>query len=175
MIMPIGGNVTEDSTVDASLYGVFYFGAFEPYDPRVQGTMQAIRRGLAVQTEVGGIARYAGDTYQKASNDPTIPGNPWILCTLWLAQYLIAIARKTDDLREPLELFEWVATHACRSGALAEQIHPDTGEPISVSPLSWSQATFVLAVLEYLKKLQELNPEKTHTVSRLDHVFPTPA
>ncbi len=174
MIVPTQGNLLKDETIDASLFGAFYFGAFEPLDACVQGTMDAIRRELTVKTAVGGIARYRGDTYQRASNDAAVPGNPWVLCTLWLAQYQIAIAKSVNALREPLELFEWVAAHACQSGVLAEQIHPHTGGPVSVSPLSWSHATFVLAVLEYLNKLQELSPEKPHLVSRLQHVFPQP-
>ncbi len=51
---------------------------------------------------------------------------------------------------------EWVAARAFDSGILAEQFHPYTGQPIGVSPLTWSHATIVVVVLEYLKKLQEL-------------------
>jgi hypothetical protein len=39
---------------------------------------------------------------------------------------------------------------------LAEQYHPYTGAPISVSPLTWSHATFVIAVTEWLKKHESL-------------------
>jgi GH15 family glucan-1,4-alpha-glucosidase len=35
---------------------------------------------------------------------------------------------------------------------LPEQINPFSGEPISVSPLVWSHAEFVIAVCEYLEK-----------------------
>ena len=38
---------------------------------------------------------------------------------------------------------------------LAEQFHPHTGDPISVSPLTWSHATYVVVVLEYLIKLRK--------------------
>jgi glucoamylase len=51
---------------------------------------------------------------------------------------------------------EWAAARAFESGVLAEQFHPYTGQPIGVSPLTWSHATFVVVVLEYLAKLQEL-------------------
>ncbi len=33
---------------------------------------------------------------------------------------------------------------------MAEQIHPITGEPLSVSPLTWSHAAFVSRVERYL-------------------------
>ena len=39
---------------------------------------------------------------------------------------------------------------------MAEQFHPHTGDPISVSPLTWSHATYVIVVLEYLTKLAQL-------------------
>jgi hypothetical protein len=41
------------------------------------------------------------------------------------------------------------------SGVLAEQVHPYTNQPLSVSPLTWSHAAFVTTVLEYLNKLEE--------------------
>jgi GH15 family glucan-1,4-alpha-glucosidase len=40
---------------------------------------------------------------------------------------------------------------------LAEQINPHTGNPISVSPLIWSHAEFVIAVCEFIEKQKELS------------------
>jgi GH15 family glucan-1,4-alpha-glucosidase len=54
----------EDPTIDASLAGLFAFGAFEATDPRVVATMEAVRTRLWVQTDVGGLARYEHDWYQ---------------------------------------------------------------------------------------------------------------
>ncbi len=157
MLSPTTNGFANDDSIDASLFGVFYFGVFEPDDPRVIGTMQAIREKLWVRTDVGGIARYEGDSYQRVSDDhEEVPGNPWFVCTLWMAQHEIARAKTAEGLDAPLRLIEWVAKHALPSGVLAEQVHPYTGEPVSVSPLSWSHATFVLAVLEYLRKMEEL-------------------
>jgi GH15 family glucan-1,4-alpha-glucosidase len=31
----------------------------------------------------------------------------------------------------------------------AEQVHKDSGEPVSASPLAWSHAMFILALLDY--------------------------
>ena len=59
--------------------------------------------------------------------------------------------RTRDDLKKTLELLEWAADHALPSGILAEQIHPFTHEPLSVSPLTWSHAAYVSAVLTYLQ------------------------
>lgn len=147
-----------DMTIDASLMAIWYLGVFDIHDPLVESTMRAVRERLWVKTRVGGMARYEADTYQQVDGrDPqNIPGNPWFICTLWWAQYLIASARREADLGEPLKLLEWVANGALSSGVLAEQVNPHTGEPLSVSPLTWSHAAFVSAVMEFLEKREEL-------------------
>jgi len=150
-----GGGFVQDTTLDAGLYAPFYFGVLAPDDERIVNTMQAIRDGLWVKTPVGGIARYSGDRYQKAADGSGLPGNPWIICTLWLAQWQIARAKDSAGLKEALPLLEWVASRALPSGVLAEQIHPFSNQPLSVSPLTWSHAAFVAAVIEYLRKREE--------------------
>ncbi|MCK5628886.1 glycoside hydrolase family 15 protein, partial [Candidatus Bathyarchaeota archaeon] len=93
------------------------------------------------------------DYYHQVSKDiKNIPGNPWIICTLWLAEWHIS----KGELDKGLELMKWVVNHASESGILAEQIHPHNHKPLSVSPLTWSHSTFVLTVIEYLNKLNEL-------------------
>jgi glucoamylase len=152
------GTYAPDRTVDASLCGAWRFGAFTPSDPRVEATMAAVREKLTVRTSVGGIARYENDPYQaRASGDAAVPGNPWFICTLWLAQHSIAKASTVEALREPLPMLAWVAQHALASGILAEQLHPYTGEPLSVSPLTWSHAEFVATVLAWLSKREALD------------------
>jgi len=47
--------------------------------------------------------------------------------------------------------------HALPSGVLAEQLNPFDASPISVSPLVWSHAEFVLTVSEYIDKYQQLS------------------
>jgi GH15 family glucan-1,4-alpha-glucosidase len=155
MITPDGnGSFTVDPTVDASLYGLFAFGAYEARDPRVVATMKAVKDTLWVATDVGGLARYENDYYHRVSKD--LPGNPWFICTLWLAQYTIASAQTEAELREAIPIMRWAASRALPSGVLAEQMDPYTDAPLSVSPLTWSHATVVLAVMEYLEKLESL-------------------
>ncbi len=105
-----------------------------------------------MRTPVGGIARYENDNYFQISQDvATVPGNPWFISTLWLAEWYIASAATLDDLERPLGLLRWCAGKALPSGVLAEQVHPYTGEPLSVSPLTWSHAAFVSAVQHYAR------------------------
>jgi len=152
-----------DLTIDASLYGLFYFGMYAADDWRIESTMEAVRQRLWVKTNVGGMARYENDYYHQVRHDiENVAGNPWFICTLWLAQWHIAKAQSVEGLRPALEILEWVARHALPSGVLAEQVHPDTGAPLSVSPLTWSHGTFVAAVMEYLNKIAHLNRTKTH-------------
>jgi GH15 family glucan-1,4-alpha-glucosidase len=151
------GSFKPDPTIDASIYAPFYFGVFEPDEERVVNTMNAIKERLWVKTHVGGIARYEGDSYHKVTdNIYEVAGNPWFICTLWLAQWYIAKAKDSRELQEAIPILEWVASRALPSGVLAEQVHPFTNQPLSVSPLTWSHAAFVTTVLEYLDKLGEV-------------------
>jgi oligosaccharide amylase len=153
-----------DPTVDASLMGLWYFGhhmaaggLFAADDSRIVSTMQTIDEQLRVDTEVKGIARYQNDYYHQVSHDlDRVPGNPWFICTLWLAQWLIATAESQDDLKAARELIEWASVHALPSGVMAEQVHPYDNEPLSVSPLTWSHATLVAAVQEYTERWHAL-------------------
>ncbi len=159
-----------DMTVDAAMYGIFAFGALPPHDPKVKATMDAIRERLWIKSDVGGCARYENDYYHQVSQDiANVPGNPWFICTMWLAQYDIAAAKSQDGLREAVRMLEWVADHALPSGVLAEQVHPYTNDPLSVSPLTWSHATFVMCVLEYIEKRRVLMQENifAHTIAPL--------
>jgi oligosaccharide amylase len=141
-----------DSTVDASLFGVFYLDCFAPDDKMVVSTMQAVEEKLSVG---GGIARFENDGYMRSNDDG--PGNPWFLCTLWLADYYIARARKAGDLDRAREILEWTVNNALPSGVLAEQLNPEDGTHVSVSPLTWSHSSYIATALRYLDKLRTLS------------------
>lgn len=143
-----------DTTVDASLFGLFYFGAFDAHDEKVRGTMRAVEEVLSVKTAVGGVARFENDGYMRVVDG--VPGNPWFICTLWLADYKIATALDDEDLGKAREIIEWTAARALPSGVLAEQIDPMTGHHLSVSPLTWSHSTYVATVLKYLERREIL-------------------
>jgi GH15 family glucan-1,4-alpha-glucosidase len=151
------GDVAVDRTLDASVAGLFLFGMYDADDPRIVKTMEQVRERLWVKTDVGGVARYEGDTYQQVASDTkAVPGNPWFVCTLWLARWIVARARTEEDLAPALDLLRWVARRALPSGVLAEQVHPYTGEPLSVSPLTWSHAEVVQTAVDFLDKIGDL-------------------
>jgi len=152
------GTFERDWTVESSLFSLWYFGMLPADDPRIVRTMERVRDELWVKTAVGGIARYQGDLYQRNTGEDFahVPGNPWFICTLWLAQWYIAVAKTATDLEPALDLLRWAARHALPSGVMAEQVDPFTAAPLSVSPLTWSHTTFVLAVREYHRRIDML-------------------
>ncbi|WKZ14941.1 MAG: glycoside hydrolase family 15 protein [Candidatus Jettenia caeni] len=150
-----------DLTIDASLFGVTAFGLFPADNPMVVSTMRQIEDRLTVKTEVGGIARYERDRFVSVTEDfKRIPGNPWIICTLWLAQYKIAAAHSLEQLQSVIDILLWVTRHTRPSGALPEQLYPFGERLISVCPLSWSHAEFIITVLDYLDKYYLLGGNK---------------
>jgi GH15 family glucan-1,4-alpha-glucosidase len=153
-----GKTTDRDPTLDASISVVSLLGVLPADDPRVVSTMTQLEEKLRVQTPVGGLARYPFDVYQQVVMplSDAIPGNPWIITTLWNAQWKIARAKTLADLEPARKALEWVKKFAAPAGLLAEQLHPMTGTPLSVSPLTWSHASYVETVLQFVEKESEL-------------------
>ncbi|WP_276357473.1 glycoside hydrolase family 15 protein [Cohnella caldifontis] len=123
-----------DPVVDVSLLGVSVpFGVVPPDHPQAWRTADAVERALTVPG-VGGIKRY--------EDDPYIGGNPWILTTLWLAQFR-ALAGQPEEAEK---LVDWAANHRTKTGLLPEQVDKASGGTAWVVPLTWSHAMFILAV-----------------------------
>jgi GH15 family glucan-1,4-alpha-glucosidase len=151
------GALELDRIVDSSCFATFYFDVFPPESAWVEGTMQAIRERLWVQTEIGGIARYESDGYHKISDElQRVPGNPWLICTLWHAEHVIARARSVAELQSALDLVRWARAKAPASLVLPEQINPYDGSALSVAPLTWSHAQVVSVIRGYLDALRHL-------------------
>lgn len=152
-----GNGLELDGTVDASTFAAFHFGVFPASSAMIDGTMTAIRQSLWVRTDVGGVARYENDAYHRISEDTErVPGNPWIICTLWLAEHVIAKATDREGLQRALDLVRWARAKATSSMVLPEQINPFDGQALSVAPLTWSHAQVVSVVHGYLDALRRL-------------------
>lgn len=151
------GVLQPDPTLESSIYGVHAFGLLPADDPRVESSIRQIEEGLWVPTGIGGVARYSRDPYFAMSADPAIPGNPWIICTLWIADWYISKAKVMEDLDRAKELIEWTVARAMPSGVLPEQLHPETGAPLSVAPLTWSHSTYIHTVLKYADAVERIN------------------
>jgi GH15 family glucan-1,4-alpha-glucosidase len=146
-----------DQVIDVSLSGLIILGVLPSGDPRMVETMEAIHKQLWLKTPVEGCARYKDDLYHRPSDSPAeIPGNPWVISTLWLGEYYIDRAESLQELRKAIPYLEWCVKNALPSGVLAEQVHPVNSSPLSVSPLTWSHSSFVWAVLQYTDKFNAL-------------------
>jgi oligosaccharide amylase len=148
-----GKTIEKDTTPDASISVLWMLEVLPATDPRMVSTMQQLDEHLKVRTSVGGYARYPNDYYHcQVPLSAEIPGNPWIITTLWMAQWHIERALELEDLKPARQILDWVANQATPSGILPEQMHPLTGQHLSVSPLTWSHSTYVDTVLKFLEK-----------------------
>lgn len=151
---------TVDETIDASLFGLYFFGCFDPRDPIVKATMSAVENELNVG---GGVARFENDGYMRSAADS--PPNPWFICTLWLADYKIEIAQDASDLANAEKKIRWAVDHALSSGVMSEQIDAKTGLPVSVSPLTWSHSTFVAVTAKFREKLAKFRKSENRNLT----------
>jgi GH15 family glucan-1,4-alpha-glucosidase len=140
------GNLEYDDTLDISnLYGPLMYAQLPLDDPRLQGTFEAVKRELWNTSPIGGVIRYPHDGYFLEKQQ--YKGNPWIVCTLWLAQYFNA----AGQVSSAKDLLNWALDRKLPSGSLSEQFDPDSGFAISVTPLVWSHAEFVNTTLDIAK------------------------
>jgi GH15 family glucan-1,4-alpha-glucosidase len=155
-----GKTTKRDTTPDASISTLWMFDILPADDPRMISTMERLSKALTVHTPIGGMARYTTDYYQSVTQPSAeVPGNPWIITTLWFAQWEIAMAKSLNDLQTPLKKLEWAQGRASASGILPEQCHPFTGAPLSVAPLTWSHAVYVDTILQYAEKHRTLSDD----------------
>ncbi|MBX7133361.1 MAG: glycoside hydrolase family 15 protein, partial [Fimbriimonadaceae bacterium] len=154
LVVKTSGVMEPDLTIDSAVLNIGLLGALPPDDERVIQSAKVVEQALSVHSEVGGIARYQGDYYFRVSD--RYPGNPWFICTLWLAQTQILFAKALADLAEPRRWLEWAVHHSGSTGVMSEQLHPETGAALSVSPLTWSHAEYVKTALDYVEKAKAL-------------------
>lgn len=137
-----------DATIDSSsLYGAVMYGLFDSDEPQVKTAVATLRDTLLDKSPSRGLPRYEYDRYFSVRSGDL--GNPWFVTTLWFAQYLI-LEGDTDTARE---IMAWAQSNMMSSGALPEQIHPETSQHLSVAPLVWSSAEFINTALDITKDL----------------------
>lgn len=128
----------EDKTLDISILGtVIPFELFSPKDKKILNTVERIN--MTLRTYTGGYKRFETDTYRE--------GKPWIIATLWIAEYYLKIGEK----QKAKECFDFVIKTSTEHGFLAEQVNNSTMQPDWVIGLGWSHAMFI----ETLKKMIE--------------------
>ncbi len=133
--------LTADFTPDSSvLAGAMFTQSLKASFHQVAHQMVVDR--LLLPTQSSGVARYSGDYYCRVREG--YAGNAWVICTMWLAQSLAEMGRG-DEAEQWLK---WAQERSTTTGLLPEQIHPDTNEPLSVMPLTWSHSEVLATALK---------------------------
>ena len=134
--------VYDDRIDTSSVFGAFMFGLFPIHEAELQHALQSMLKAFPTHEGSYGLPRYENDTYLRT--DDTSPGNWWYIASLWLAQYCI----ESGDSSTAEQIIDWVQSHAGPTGILSEQVNPQSGESLSVAPLTWSHAEFVASLLD---------------------------
>lgn len=130
-------------TIDnSSFFGAFMFGLFDIDSEEIKQSYASLTPVFGFTPEMPGLPRYENDPYQRVNH--SINGNYWYITSLWMAQY----ANEIGDNVTANKIIDWTLSQADDASMFAEQINPDTGEPISVSPLVWSHAEYMATVLD---------------------------
>ena len=116
--------------LDASLLMIPMVGFLPPGDPRVGGTVEAIRRELSVE---GLIPRYPNDG-ERSSDGMEGQEGAFLLCSFWLADAL-ALCGRVDEAEE---LFDRLLALRNDVGLLAEEYDPVAGRMLGNFPQAFS-------------------------------------
>lgn len=136
----VDGESKSDTTLDvSSLYAGWMFSYST--EQQLSSTLHRIENELLDVSPSGGSVRYEDDNYFKS--DPAYRGNPWFVTTLWLAQYYSSLG----DIDKTTRYIDWTLSHAMPSGLLSEQVNPEDGSIVGVTPLVWSHAELINTLL----------------------------
>ncbi len=130
-------NLHPDYTADSATLTASLMDLDVEDKERCNDNYNFLKDKLQIHSDIGGFARYEGDYYFRRSED--YPGNPWIISTVWFG----LVADKLGLHSEAEKCLDWCVYRASDTGMLAEQYHPETGEMLSVSPLTWSHAEYM--------------------------------
>jgi GH15 family glucan-1,4-alpha-glucosidase len=134
--------------LDASLLTIPLFGFLPPDDPRVRGTLEAVRQELLVD---GFVQRYRHDEEVEAV-DGLPPGEgAFFLCSFWFVDNLILLG----DLDEAEEMFERLLSLRNDLGLLAEEYEPTLERLVGNFPQAFSHIGLVNTALRLDRALIE--------------------
>ncbi len=119
--------------LDASLLLVSHVGFLPPDDPRVLGTIAAVKRELMVD---GFVLRYRTET----GSDGLPPGEgAFLACSFWMADCLTLLGQH-DEARE---MFERLLGLRNDLGLLAEEYDPRAGRQVGNFPQAFSHTSLI--------------------------------
>ena len=126
-----------ESEVDASLLFISRVGFIDPADPRMLGTIAAIRADL----ECDGLM-YRYDTRETDDGLPSGEG-AFLACSFWLVEAL-ALAGLVDEARA---LFDSIARRGNDAGLFSEEIDVQSGELLGNFPQALTHIALMTAAL----------------------------
>ncbi|MGW5423212.1 glycoside hydrolase family 15 protein [Streptomyces sp. NPDC003943] len=130
--------------LDAATLLIPRVGFLPPEDPRVVGTVDAVRAELV---QGGLVRRYSAPDAGAGSGTPVdgLPGEEgtFLVCSFWLADAL----RLTGRVKEARELFERLVGLCSDVGLLAEEYDPVAGRQLGNFPQAFSHIGLVGAAL----------------------------
>ncbi|MEU7028877.1 glycoside hydrolase family 15 protein [Streptomyces sp. NPDC046275] len=118
--------------LDAALLLIPRTGFLPADDPRVIGTVHAVRQELA--TPEGLVRRYPTAGEEKALDGLTGDEGRFLLCSFWLVDALAL----TGQRAEALHVFEYLLSLRSDTGLLAEEYDPAAGRQIGNYPQGFS-------------------------------------
>ena len=134
--------------VDASLLTIPLYGFLPADDPRVRGTLEAVRRELLVD---GFVQRYRHDEEVEAV-DGLPPGEgAFFLCSFWFVDNLVLLG----ELDEAAEMFERLLALRNELGLLAGEYDPALGRLVGNFPQAFSHIGLVNTALRLDEALRD--------------------
>jgi GH15 family glucan-1,4-alpha-glucosidase len=126
------------AALDASLLLIPRVGFLPATDPRVLGTIAAVRRELSD----GGLVR----RYQTSQTDDGVKGREglFIACSFWLVDALYAAGQQ----RDAVELFERLLGLRNDVGLLSEEWDPARSRQLGNTPQAFSHFALVISALQ---------------------------
>ena len=129
----------DDKKIDISILGlVIPFNIFTPKEKKILNTVERIN--MTLRTYTGGYTRFEVDHYMN--------GNPWVITTLWMANYYLEAGEKT----KAKECFDLVVKTCAKHGFLPEQINNEKMAPAWVIGLGWSHAMYIITLKKFIEK-----------------------
>ncbi|OUD03297.1 glycoside hydrolase family 15 protein [Streptomyces swartbergensis] len=127
--------------LDAALLLIPRVGFLPPDDPRVLGTIDAVRKEL----DHGGFLRRYSTTDSDQAQIDGLPGSEgtFLVCSFWLADAL----HMTGRTQEARELFERLVGLVNDVGLLSEEFDPVTGRQLGNFPQAFSHIGLVNTTL----------------------------
>jgi GH15 family glucan-1,4-alpha-glucosidase len=131
-----------DGRIDASVLGLVYpFEVFSPNDRRIVATVKELERKLVIS---GGVHRYENDEYDGwiyNSMHRNKGAGAWPILNFWLSIYYARLGHR----EKALQYYNWVLNRTQKF--IPEQIFENNVQ-VSVKPLCWSHAMFIIASKE---------------------------